>query len=119
MRKIATLLAAATIALAGIALAQDQSKKPAPSTAPAAAPAAAKPAADAKAAPLMDINSASEKELATLAGIGEARAKAIVKGRPYKGKNELLDKKIVPENVYNDIKDKIIAKQPEAPAKKK
>jgi len=68
---------------------------------------------------LMDINSASEKELATLAGIGEARAKAIVKGRPYKGKNELLDKKIVPENVYNDIKDKIIAKQPEAPAKKK
>ena len=122
MRKIATLLAAATIAVAGIALAQDQSKKPAPPATPAAAPAApaaAKPAADAKAAPLMDINSASEKELATLAGIGEARAKAIVKGRPYKGKNELLDKKIVPENVYNDIKDKIIAKQPEAPAKKK
>jgi hypothetical protein len=25
----------------------------------------------------------------------------------------------VPENVYNDIKDKIVAKQPEAPAKKK
>ena len=122
MRKIATLLAAAAIALAGIALAQDQSTKPAPPATPAAAPAApaaAKPAADAKAAPLMDINSASEKELATLAGIGEARAKAIVKGRPYKGKNELLDKKIVPENVYNDIKDKIIAKQPEAPAKKK
>ena len=122
MRKIATLLAAAAIALAGIALAQDQSKKPAPPATPAAAPAApaaAKPAADAKAAPLMDINSASEKELATLAGIGEARAKAIVKGRPSKGKNELLDKKIVPENVYNDIKDKIIAKQPEAPAKKK
>jgi len=122
MRKIATLLAAAAIAVAGIALAQDQSKKPAPPATPAAAPAApaaAKPAADAKAAPLMDINSASEKELATLAGIGEARAKAIVKGRPYKGKNELLDKKIVPENVYNDIKDKIIATQPEAPAKKK
>jgi DNA uptake protein ComE-like DNA-binding protein len=122
MRKFAALLAATTIAFAGIALAQDQSKKPAPPATPAAAPAApaaAKPAADAKAAPLMDINSASEKELATLAGIGEARAKAIVKGRPYKGKNELLDKKIVPENVYNDIKDKIVAKQPDAPAKKK
>ena len=125
MRKFAALLAATTIAFAGLALAQDQSKKPAPPATPAAAPAApaapaaAKPAADAKAAPLMDINSASEKELATLAGIGEARAKAIVKGRPYKGKNELLDKKIVPENVYNDIKDKIIAKQPDAPAKKK
>lgn len=117
MRKITALLAAATFALSGLALAQDMSKKPAT---PAAAPAAAaKPVADAKAAPVMDINSASEKDLATLAGIGEARAKAIVKGRPYKGKNELLDKKIVPENVYNDIKDKIVAKQPDAPAKKK
>jgi DNA uptake protein ComE-like DNA-binding protein len=111
MRKIAALLVAATLALAGMAFAQDSSKKPAPPATPAAASAAAKPAADAKAPAPMDINSASEKELATLPGIGEARAKAIVKGRPYKGKNELLDKKIVPENVYNDIKDKIIAKQ--------
>ena len=119
MRKFAALIAAAMFAFTGLALAQDQSKKPAqPAAAPAAA-APAKPAADAKAAPLMDINSASEKELATLPGIGEARAKAIVKGRPYKGKNELLDKKIVPENVYNDIKEKIIAKQADAPAKKK
>ncbi len=47
----------------------------------------------------------------TLKGIGDARAKAIVKGRPYKGKNELLDKKIVPQAVYDDIKDLIIAKQ--------
>jgi DNA uptake protein ComE-like DNA-binding protein len=67
--------------------------------------------ADARKAEPMDINSASEKDLATLTGIGEARAKAIVKGRPYKGKNELLDKKIVPEKVYNDIKDSIVAKQ--------
>jgi DNA uptake protein ComE-like DNA-binding protein len=67
--------------------------------------------ADAKKAEPMDINSAPEKELATLPGIGEARAKAIVKGRPYKGKNELKDRKIIPENVYNDISEKIIAKQ--------
>src|SRR6266705_1877740 len=60
---------------------------------------------------LMDINSASEKELATLKGIVDVRAKAIVKGRPYKGKDDLVAKKIIPENVYNDIKDKIIAKQ--------
>jgi DNA uptake protein ComE-like DNA-binding protein len=85
----------------------------------AQAPKAAAPAAEKKAEALMDINTASEKELATLPGIGEARAKAIVKGRPYKGKNELLDKKIVPENVYNDIKEKIIAKQAAEPAKKK
>jgi len=64
-----------------------------------------------KKAELMDINSASEKELATLKGIGDVRAKAIVKGRPYKGKDELVQKKIIPEKVYADIKDQIIAKQ--------
>ena len=68
---------------------------------------------------LIDINTASEKELASLNGIGEARAKAIVKGRPYRGKNELKDKKIIPENVYNDIQDKIIAKQDAGAAPKK
>ena len=66
---------------------------------------------EARKAELMDINSASEKELATLPGIGDARAKAIVKGRPYKGKDELVQKKIIPEKVYGEIKDRIIAKQ--------
>jgi competence protein ComEA len=60
---------------------------------------------------LIDINSATEKELDTLPGIGEARAKAIVKNRPYKGKDELVQKKIIPQSVYDGIKDKIIAKQ--------
>jgi competence protein ComEA len=108
MKKIAALLAASLFALAGAAFAQDKKATPAPAPAKKEAPA---PAAAEKKADLMDINSASEKELATLKGVGEARAKAIVKGRPYKGKNELLDKKIVPENVYNDIKELIIAKQ--------
>jgi competence protein ComEA len=60
---------------------------------------------------LIDINSATEKELDALPGIGEARAKAIIKNRPYKGKDELVQKKIIPQNVYDGIKDKIIAKQ--------
>ena len=73
------------------------------------------PKAEAKAEP-MDINSASEKELATLKGIGDVRAKAIVKGRPYKGKDDLVAKKIIPQSVYDDIKDQIIAKQDTAKA---
>ena len=86
---------------------------------PAAAPKAAAPAVAPAAAP-MDINSATEKELATLKGIGDVRAKAIVKGRPYKGKDELVQKKIIPQSVYDDIKDQIIAKQDMAkPAEKK
>lgn len=59
----------------------------------------------------VDLNSASREDLMKLEGIGEARADAIIKGRPYKGKDELVQKKIVPQGVYNKIKNQIIAKQ--------
>ena len=45
------------------------------------------------------------------ANIGAARAAAIIKGRPYNGKDDLVNRKIIPENVYNGIKDRIIARQ--------
>jgi len=76
--------------------------------------AAARAKSDAKAetkTDLMDINSASKDDLMTLPGIGEAHAKKIIEGRPYKGKDDLLKKKIVTQKVYDQIKDKIIAKQ--------
>ena len=60
---------------------------------------------------LIDINSAKAEELMTLKGIGDARAKAIIKGRPYARKDDLVRKKIVPQSIYDDIKDKIIARQ--------
>lgn len=82
-----------------------QKAAPAPAATTGAAPTAAKQA------DLLDINSATEAQLSTLPGIAKARSEAIIKGRPYKGKDELLSKKILPENVYNDVKDKIIAKQ--------
>jgi competence protein ComEA len=72
---------------------------------PAATPAATAPAE------LIDINTATKAQLEPLKGIGPARADAIIKGRPYKGKDELVEKKIIPKNVYDEVKDKIIAKQ--------
>jgi DNA uptake protein ComE-like DNA-binding protein len=133
MKRIFAFLVAA-LAATGIAFAQKAETPKTDAKAPAKTEAkkdAAPAKMEAKKAELMDINSASEKELATLKGIGEARSKAIVKGRPYKGKDELVQKKIIPQNVYDDIKDQIIAKQdmakkdepkkeaPKADAKKK
>jgi len=39
------------------------------------------------------------------------RAAEIIKNRPYKGKDELVQKNIIPQSVYDQIKDQIVAKQ--------
>lgn len=124
MRKLSLALVALAAALSTSTLAAGptlaQTAAPSPTTAPAtpgrpapAAPTTIAPTA-APAAPkaaLIDINTASKDELDALPGIGSARADAIIKGRPYKGKDDLLRKKVIPSNAYDGIKDRIIAKQ--------
>ena len=83
----------------------------------AQAPAKAKDAV-AKAADLLDINSASVDQLKVLPGIGDAYSKKIVDGRPYSGKDDLVNKSIVPQATYDKIKDMIIARQAKGKAKK-
>lgn len=132
---LAALLAAVVAQPAGAQTTQTSPGKPAPSLMipPSGASSAATPGGttqrstavptrpDTQAAPagqpsaqssgLVDINSASASDLDALPGIGKSRAAAIIKNRPYKGKDDLVNKHVLPKNVYNGIKDKVIAKQ--------
>ena len=60
---------------------------------------------------LVDINSASDAELKAIPGLGDAYIAKIVVNRPYANKTQLVSKKVLPESVYEKIKDKVIAKQ--------
>lgn len=50
-------------------------------------------------------------ELKTIPGVGEAYSAAIIKGRPYANKSQLKSLNVVPDGVYEKIKDKIIARK--------
>lgn len=117
------LVASMSVFFAGASQAADTAKNAVPAaSASAAASAASAASVTAPAAEknvLLDLNSATKKELAELPKIGDVRSAAIIKGRPYKGKDELLSKKILSEDVYNGIKDLVIAKQKPQAAKKK
>lgn len=66
-------------------------------------------------AKVIDINSASKAELATLWGIDAATADKIIAGRPYHSKAELATRNIIPKGIYEANRKRIMARQNPAP----
>ncbi|MGA7594237.1 MAG: helix-hairpin-helix domain-containing protein [Gallionella sp.] len=59
---------------------------------------------------LVDINTATKRELKKLHGIGDAEADKIIAARPFGSKAWLVTKKIIPIETYQAISGKIICK---------
>ena len=105
------------VLLAVLFLAGSVAAQPATKEAPKAGAKADSKKADAKKHEPVDLNSATAEQLQEVPGIGEAYSKKIIESRPYKRKDELVKKKVVPQATYDKIKDQVIAKA--ATAKKK
>lgn len=59
---------------------------------------------------LVELNSASRDDLMTLEGIGEVRADAIIRARPFRLKTELVERRLIPEALYEKIGDKVVVR---------
>jgi DNA uptake protein ComE-like DNA-binding protein len=57
----------------------------------------------------IDINHASAAELMKIPGMTQTWAARIVRFRPYRTKQDLVDQGVVTTQVYNRIKDFVIA----------
>lgn len=65
---------------------------------------------------LIDLNTASEKELESIKGVGPATAKKIIAGRPYKSVED-LKKAGIPEKTIESMKPQVKVGTAPAPAK--
>ena len=58
----------------------------------------------------INLNSASESELTELPGITRRDARKIIAGRPYDSPHELVDKGVLSEERYSQVRDRIDVK---------
>lgn len=105
LRKLFTVFLAAILILGlaeGLRAVPGLAQSGAPQTAPKSKP-APPPAAR------IDINHASMEQLLKIPGMTSSWADRIVRFRPYRTKLDLVDHGVLPSDVYDRIKDSIIA----------
>jgi DNA uptake protein ComE-like DNA-binding protein len=100
-----TALAAAMLGVCLLGMGQNQDRDPyiVSKTSATAPPAATR----------IDINHASADELLKVPGLTRSWAGRIVRFRPYRKKSDLLDRGVVTSEVYDRIKDYVIAHREE------
>ena len=57
----------------------------------------------------LDLNSANENELSALPGVTRRDARRIIAGRPYRAPHELVEKEIVSDEQYSQIRNEVTA----------
>ena len=82
---------------------------PQSNTTQASPKASAKPKSTPSSEARVDINHASAAELAKVPGLTPSWAGRIVRFRPYRTKQDLVDRGVLPSDVYDRIKDYVIA----------
>jgi DNA uptake protein ComE-like DNA-binding protein len=102
MRRVVIIVLAAVIGVQGMAVGQSGSSEPYSERYGSGAK--KMPAAE-----LVDINRASSEELMKLPGMTKVWADRVVKFRPYKRKTELLEHGVLPDRVYDKVKDYVVA----------
>lgn len=58
----------------------------------------------------LDVNQATKEQLLSLPGINAERADRIVAGRPYTSSSELVSRRVISHQEYEQIKDRVTAK---------